>query len=153
NSGQTVWDSYDPHPNIREQLAGLADIVYISKGSKAPKAFDLASPITRDLQELMLFYPGSISPDKEGFKFEPLVESGPDSVTYDWDDYVSSGGFFGGMQLIDPTEKGVSRDQKSRVIAARITGHADNSGDKGIDHAKDAKPSKSAEINVIFVAE
>jgi ABC-2 type transport system permease protein len=154
NSGQTVWDSYDPHPNIREQLAGLADIVYISKGSKAPKAFDPASPVTRDLQELMMFYPGSISPDnKEGFKFEPLVESGPDSVTYDWDDYVSSGGFFGGMQLIDPTEKGISRDQKSRVIAARITGHASKNGDQGSDDAKDAIDSKSADIHVIFVAE
>jgi len=149
NSGQTVWDSYDPHPDIREQLAGLADIVYVAKANGAPKAFNSGSPITGGLQELMLFYPGSISPDNEGFKFEPLFESSPASVTYDWDDYVSSGGFFGGMQLIDPTEKGRSRDEKSRVIAARITGHASSEG-KDKESTKDAK---SADINVVFVAD
>ncbi len=156
NSGQTVWDAYDPHPNIREQIGPLVDLVYIAKGNKALKPFDLASPITHDLQELLLFYPGSISPDnKEGFKFEPLLESGPDSVTYDWDDYISTSGFMGGMSLADPTEKGISRDQKSRVIAAHITGQADKGGDKAGEGAKKSKfpESKSPEINVVFVAD
>jgi ABC-2 type transport system permease protein len=72
-------------------------------------------------------------------------------VTYDWDDYISSGGFpFGGLQPIDPTEKGISRDQKSRIIAARITGHAAPGGDNS---GEGAKNTKSPDINVVFVAD
>ncbi len=123
NAGQTVWDRYDPHPEIREMLeaAQLADIVYVAKSSGAKPAFNSDSKITRGLQEVMMFYPGSISPAAGSkLKFEPLLESSPVSVTHEWEEYVSSG-FMGMTQLLIPQEKG-HRDEKSRVIAARITG-------------------------------
>lgn len=144
NSGQTVWDRYDPHPEIREMLEAvqLADVVYVAKSSGAKQAFNSDSKITRGLQEVMMFYPGSISPAGDSkLKFEPLLESSPISVTHEWEEYVSSG-FMGMTQLLIPQAKS-QRDEKSRVIAARITGPAPG-GPEG---------KSGSEINVVFVAE
>jgi ABC-2 type transport system permease protein len=144
DSGQTVWDRYDPHPEIREMLEAvqLPDVVYVSKSSRAKRALNPDSRITNGLQEVMMFYPGSISPaGGSNLKFEPLLESSPDSVTHEWEEYVSSG-FMGMTQLLIPQDKGSMRDEKSRVIAARITGAAPG-----------GKDSKSADIDVVFVAE
>lgn len=150
NSGETIWDRYEPHPEIREMLRGmgLLDVVYVSPASKARFAFNPDSPITHGLQEVMLFYPGSIRPrEKSKLKFDPLLRSSPVSVTHDWDEYVS-GGFFG-MQLVMPPEKDPSRDQISPVIAARITGPA---GSAAASDDKD-KSDKSSDIDVVFVAD
>ena len=146
DSGQTVWDQYDPHPEIRELLEAwqLVDVVYVAASNKAKFAFNPESRITKGLQEVMMFFPGTIRPlEKSKLKFEPLLRSSPNSVTYEWDEYVSSG-FMGMTQLITPPAKDPAFDQASPVIAARITGPAPGgaSGDE-----------KSASINVVFVAE
>lgn len=148
DSGETVWDRYDPHPEIREMLRGmgLLDVVYVSPASKARFAFNPDSPISHGLQEVMLFYPGSIRPrEKSKLKFDPLLRSSPVSVTHDWEEYVS-GGFFG-VQLVMPPEKDPSRDQISPVIAARITGQA------GGGAASDDKSARTPDIDVVFVAD
>ncbi|HEY2253400.1 MAG TPA: Gldg family protein, partial [Planctomycetaceae bacterium] len=146
DSGQTVWDQYDPHPEIREWLESvqLVDVVYVATSNKARFAFNPDSPITRGLQEVMMFYPGTIKP-REGskLKFDPLLRSSPNSVTYEWDEYVSSAGFMGGMALMVPPPKDPALDQTSPVIAARITGPGSGGGGG----------EKSPSINVVFVAE
>jgi ABC-2 type transport system permease protein len=147
DSGQTVWDRYDPHPEIREMLEAvqLPDVVYISTTNRASQPINSDSRITRGLQEVMMFYPGSISPaGGSNLKFEPLLKSSPDSVTHEWEEYVNSG-FMGMTQLIIPDDKGSMRDAKSRVIAARITGTPSAS--------KDGKEGKAADLDVVFVAE
>ena len=146
DSGQIVWDQYDPHPEIRELLEAwqLADVVYVAASNKAKFAFNPDSRITQGLQEVMMFYPGTIRPlEKSQLKFEPLLRSSPNSVTYEWEEYVSSG-FMGLTQLIAPPAKDPAFDQASPVIAARITGPA--LGGASADE-------KSASINVVFVAE
>lgn len=144
DSGQTVWDQYDPHPEIRELLEAwqLVDVVYVAASNKAKFAFNPDSKITHGLQEVMMFYPGTFKP-KEGskLKFDPLLRSSPNSLTYEWDEYVVSGGPFGGTQLIVPPAKDPAFDQTSPVIAARITGPATGGAEK------------SASINVVFVAD
>jgi ABC-2 type transport system permease protein len=142
NTGQTVWDRTDRHPEIREMLSGqLADVVYIAPSKASPLAFNPDSRITRGLQEIMMFYPGSISPASgSNLKFEPLLESSRYSVTHEWDEYVTSSFF--GPQLVDPPDSGSARDEKSRVIAAKISGQ----GAAG-------KDGNSASINVVFAAE
>src|SRR5262249_27055874 len=117
-------------------------VVYVSTSSRANMPINPDSRITRGLQEVMMFFPGSISPaGGSNLKFEPLLTSSPNSVTHDWEEYISMGGFFGGMQLQIPPDQGAMRDEKSRVIAARITGPAPG------------KESKGANIDVVFVAE
>ncbi len=141
NSGQTVWDRTDRHPEIRDMLRGqLDDVVYVASSKDSPHAFNPDSRITRGLQEIMMFYPGSISPaGGSNLKFEPLLESSRYSVTHEWDEYVTSSFF--GVQTVDPPESS-SSDEKSRVIAARVTG----TGPAG-------KDGNSANLNVVFVAE
>ncbi|MBI3863406.1 MAG: Gldg family protein [Planctomycetia bacterium] len=141
DSGETVWDQYDPHPEFREWLRGVQfyNVVYVAASNKAKHAFNPDSRITQRLQEVMLFYPGSIRPHEGSkLKFEPLLRSSPQSVTYEWEEYVSSGGMFGGNIPIEPVPKDPRFDQISPVIAARITG---SNGDKG------------GTINVVFVAD
>jgi len=146
DSGQTVWDQYDPHPEIRELLEAwqLVDVVYVAASNKAKFAFNPDSKITHGLQEVMMFYPGTIKP-KEGskLKFDPLLRSSPNSLTYEWDEYIVTAGgpFGGGTQLIVPPAKDPAFDQTSPVIAARITGPAPGGAEK------------SASINVVFVAD
>ena len=143
DSGQTVWDQYDPHPEIREWLESvqLADVVYVAAPNKARFAFNPDSPITKGLQEVMMFYPGTIRPHEGSkLKFDPLLRSSPNSVTYEWEEYISSG-FMGGMQLITPPAKDPAFDQASPVIAARITGSTSGGAEK------------PTSINVVFVAE
>jgi ABC-2 type transport system permease protein len=143
NSGRTVWDPYDPHPEFREMLARqLADVVYISNSSKASSAFNPDSRITRGLQEIMMFFPGTIAPAKDAgrLKFEPLLKSGPQSLTYDWEDYMASS--FLGSHPVDPPERGPGTERSSQVIAARITGPAPA-----------AKEGTGGDLNVVFIAE
>lgn len=141
DSGETVWDQYDPHPEFREWLMGVQfyDVVYVAASNKAKFAFNPDSRITQGLQEVMLFYPGSLRP-REGskLKFDALLRSSPQSVTYEWEEYVSSAGMFGGNIPILPPPKDPRFDQVSPVIAARITG---TTGDKG------------ASINVVFASD
>ncbi len=147
DSEQIVGDRYCSHPEVRDWLTAMRvyDVVFVAAQNKARFAFNQESPITRGMQEVMMFYPGTIKP-REGskLKFDPLLRSSPESVTYEWKEYVRSqegpfGG--GGMELIRLPPKDPSLDQTSPVIAARITGTAAGSGDK--------TPS----INVVFIAD
>jgi ABC-2 type transport system permease protein len=143
DSGQTVWDQYDPHPEIHEWLesVGLIDVVYVAASNKAKFAFNQDSRITKGLQEVMMFYPGTIRPQEGSkLKFDPLLRSSPNSVTYEWDEYVSTG-MMGMSQPIVPPAKDPAFDQASPVIAARITGSVSGGAEK------------STSINVVFVAE
>ncbi|MBS0265273.1 MAG: Gldg family protein [Planctomycetes bacterium] len=144
---ETVWDRYDSDPKFREFLlsVGLYDVVYIDPASEARFAFNPESPITKDLHKVMLFYPGSLRPqEKRKLTFEPLMRSGPHSLTYGWNDYITSAGGMaamfggGGMMPVMPPAKSARDEEVSPVIAARITGSAGESG-------------KS--INAIFVAD
>ncbi len=146
DSEETVWDRYDAHPAFREMLMGfgLYDIVYVDPASHAKYAFNPDSPITRNLQKVMLFYPGSLRPrENSKFKFEPLMRSGPHSLTYQWNDYVTSAGGFmammgGGSVPVMPPAKSERDEEVSPVIAARITGSTED---------------KSRTINAVFVAD
>ena len=144
---ETVWDRYDPDPKFREFLmsVGLFDVVYIDPASEARFAFNQESPITRQLQKVMLFYPGSIRPlENSKLKFEPLMRSGPHSLTYPWNDYVTSAGGMmammggGGMIPVMPPAKSERDEVLSPVIAARITG---------------SSADKSKNINAVYVAD
>jgi ABC-2 type transport system permease protein len=147
DSEETVWDRYDPDPKFREMLMsfGLFDVVYVDPGSEARFAFNPDSPITRQLQKVMLFYPGSIRPQENSkLKFDPLMRSGPHSVTYPWNDYVTSAGGMmammggGGVVPVMPPAKSERDEEVSPVIAARITG---------------SSADKTKTINAVFVAD
>jgi ABC-2 type transport system permease protein len=156
-SGETVWDKYDSHPEIREQLLQMqfADVVYVTPPNKARFAFNPESNISRGLQEVMLFYPGQIKPQEGSkLKFEYLMRASPYSVTHDWDEYVVASPMGGIGGLLIPPEKPIT-EPLSPVIAARITGKpaADADDKNGDGSPKDGDGSSASGINVVFIAD
>lgn len=145
NSGESVWDRYVAHPELKDLFDAwqLYNVVDITPANEARDAFSKSSPVTRGLQEVLLFYPGVIKP-REGMKltFEPLLRAGVGCRTYEWNEYVR-GGFMGMMEIINPPDKDPADDIKAPVIAAHITGGA-KGGDSG---------GKGSGINVVFVAD
>lgn len=151
-SGETVWDSYDSHPEIREQLSAMqfADVVYITPANKARFAFNPESNISKGLQEVMLFYPGQIKPrENSKLDFEPLMRSSPHSSTHEWDEYVVASPMGGIGGLLVPQEK-PQREPMSPVIAARIKSKG-AAAEKPSGEGKDA--AKSESINVVYIAD
>lgn len=157
NSGETVWDRYyDAHPEFQDLFAAwqMFDVVYVTPANGIPDAFNQDNNVTKGLKEMMLFYPGRIMPrENSKLTFEPLLRGGLGCDTYEWEETISSGGFMGMMQLLDPPPKPFSRNRSSPVIAARITGKSAKTGVPGLD--EDGKPAAGGtdEINVIFVAD
>ena len=88
DSGQTVWDQYDPHPEIRELLEAwqLVDVVYVAATSKAKSAFNPDSKITHGLQEVMMF--SGHDPPKEQAEVRTLL--GQANSHLRMDEYVSA---------------------------------------------------------------
>ncbi|WP_373651176.1 MULTISPECIES: Gldg family protein [unclassified Schlesneria] len=137
---QIVWDntSLYLHPEYEKLLR--EEIISISPQSGNSKAFNPDSPITNRLQEVMLFFSGSIkerelrSGQEKTLEFTPLLLTGRNSGLLDWDDLVKSSMF--GMN-IDSNPRRIT-DEVAHIVAAEIVS------------TKDAKENK---INVIYVAD
>ena len=134
---QIVWDntSLYLHPEYEKLLR--EEIISVSTQSGNAKSFDPDSPVTRSLQEVMLFFSGSIRERKvrEGkektLEFRPLLLTGRNSGVLEWDELVKSSMF--GMNIdSNPTRV---MDEVAHVLAAQITS------------------TKEDKINVIYVAD
>lgn len=141
NFDEIVWDdtSLYLHPEYEKLLR--EEIISISPKSENAGAFNQSNPVTKSLQEVMLFFSGSIK-ERELAKgaekkldFQPLLVTGKRSGILQWDDLVKSG-MFGGMQ-IDPNPVRVM-DGYGHVLAAQIVS---------------VKDSKDPKINVIYIAD
>ena len=122
------------HPEYSELLR--PEIVAITPKSGLLKAFNPDSDVTSGLQEMFLFFSGTIKP-REGSKLEftPLLRTGQKSGLLDWKDLVKSSPF-GGIQIEDDPLRITGDD--AHVIAAEIVSPKNAQGDK---------------INVIYVAD
>lgn len=132
---QVVFDytAMTLHPEYTDLLR--PEIVSISRQSGMDSAFNQTSEITSGLQEVFLFFSGSIRP-REGSKLEftPLLHTGRRSGLLAWDDLVKSS--FMGIQIEEDPVRVIDKD--FHVVAAEIVS------------PKDAKENK---INVIYVAD
>ncbi|MCY2964815.1 MAG: GldG family protein [Planctomycetota bacterium] len=144
DSGESVWDRYDAHPELKDLFDSwqLFNVVYITPANEARDAFSKNSKITSGMQEMMLFYPGTMKP-VSGMKlnFEPLLRGSVACRTYKWDEYVRSG-MMGMMEILNPPDRDPSDDVRAPVIAAHITGPA-----------KSGEGKSDKKINVVFVAD
>ena len=132
---QVVFDytSLSLHPKYSELLR--PEIVSISPKSGLERAFNPDSNITSGLQEVFLFFSGTIRP-REGSKleFKPLLRTGKKSGLLDWKDLVKNS--FMGIQIEEDPLRVM--DDDAHVIAAEIVSPKNAQGDK---------------INVIYVAD
>ena len=132
---RVVWDKTIQvlHPEYADVVR--PEMVAISKKSGVNEAFSPNSEITNGLQEVLLFFSGTIE-KREGskLKYEPLMRTGTTSGLLDWDDFVSSG-MFGNIEIKDNPRRPV--DSLSHVVAMQIQSD------------KDAKDK----VNAVFVAD
>lgn len=138
---EMVWDetSLTLHPEYEKLLR--EEYLSVSRQSGNPDAFDRKSPVTKGLQEVMLFFSGSIKErevrkgQEKTLEFQPLLQTGKHSGILKWDDVVKTQ-MFGGMAF-DPNPVHVV-DGFAHILAARITSTKDAKGDK---------------VNVIYIAD
>jgi len=132
---RVVWDKtiLVLHPEYADVVR--PEMVAVSKKSGMEEAFSPRSEITNGLQELLLFFSGTIE-KREGtkLKFEPLLRTGKISGLLEWDDFVRPS-FFGGIDVVENPRRPV--DDLEHVVAAEIQSE------------KDAKDK----IHVIYVAD
>jgi len=107
-----VWDSYNPHPQLRQLPE---EVLFISPASGAEMAFQASEEMTAGLQEVVLLYAGAIE-GKEGTEFIPLMTTSPDSGLLRWNQLVRRTIF--GTTLVRILER--KPDEKSYVVAARL---------------------------------
>jgi ABC-2 type transport system permease protein len=111
-----VWDSYNPHPQLKSLPP---EVVFIAKGNQANEAFQSKDEVTSGLQEVVLLYPGMLRPrTSASTEFLPLLKTGKASGALRFD------------QLVERTLFGVALrtglphtpDKEGYVVAARIKG-------------------------------
>lgn len=122
------------HPEFADVVR--PEMVSISPKSGLESAFNQKNDITSGLQELLLFFAGTIRP-REGssLTFEPLLRTSTDSGLLDWDDFVQPG-MFGGVDIKDDPIRQIG--DVAHVCGAYIKSDEKAQGDK---------------VNVVYVAD
>ena len=115
NPALVVWDTYNPHPQLRSLPP---EIVFIGKGNQAAMPFQAKEGVTAGLQEVVLIYPGQLKERADGkTKFTPLITTGAAGGTLRWN------------QIVQRTIMGTTMAQgqphtpsgKAEIVAARVT--------------------------------
>jgi len=92
NKAQIVWDAYNPHPD----LANIRpEVVFVGRANKNPESFNDSFRASEGLQELVLLFPGTVSPTQSpDFTFEPIIKSSVISGSLNYNQVVQRS-FFG----------------------------------------------------------
>ena len=113
-----LWDSYNPHPDLSYMPS---EVVFLGPGNENPETFNPDVDVVRDLQELVLLYPGFLRPasgadvDPE-IEFEPLLRTGVVSGHTGYFSIVRQS-FFGPSINPNPVRE---QDDEEFVVAARV---------------------------------
>ena len=109
-----VWDSYNPHPELAHMPE---DVIFLGAGNENPATFNADDPMTAQLQELVLLFPGFLQAvDDPRFEFRPLLRSGMVSGANGYFSLVR-GTPFGPQVNPSPPRR---QDDDDYVVAARI---------------------------------
>jgi ABC-2 type transport system permease protein len=109
-----VWDSYNPHPELAHMPE---DVVFLGAGNENPATFSAGDPMTAQLQELVLLFPGFLeAADDPRFEFQPLLRSGMVSGANGYFSLVR-GTPFGPQVNPSPPRR---QDDDDYIVAARI---------------------------------
>ncbi len=131
-----AWDGFNPHPDLAELPR---ETVFVTSGNGNVNAINRSNPATARLQEVLLLYPGYLSPSNApGLTLEPLLQTGRVSGASSFFDLVRPTP--GGLALVPAPER--EPDGRQYVLAAHVTSQAPVSDRAG------AKP-----LNVIAVAD
>ena len=127
-----VWDAYNPHPELAHMPE---DVVFLGAGNENPATFDAGDPMTAQLQELVLLFPGSLQAvDDPRFEFQPLLRSGLVSGANGYFSLVR-GTPFGPQVNPSPPRR---QDDDDYIVAARIRSVGGAAAGEAEDAADDA---------------
>ncbi|MEM9702094.1 MAG: Gldg family protein, partial [Planctomycetota bacterium] len=134
-----VYDPYNPYPQFGDQVNDRYLFVRDRDDTDAAE-LNPDSPITEGLDQALLFYAGSVSPAAGADKqFTPLLTTGPDNGTIEWDEFgQQSFSPLSGPVIVPVRDPQGERAPQPGVLAARIQREAD-----GDDNG----------VNAIFVAD
>ncbi|MCP4783633.1 MAG: ABC transporter permease [Fuerstiella sp.] len=127
DNGQAVYDRMNPH----SQFGALPpEYVFVSRAGNPKQAFSSDSPITKDLDDLVCLYAGSIQETsrKKEQEFTPLLQTSGESGLLAWEEYISqqfSPFTMSPTAQINPQPKRFD-DTYSHVIAAHIRNESDD---------------------------
>ena len=171
DSGRAVWNLSDPHPGFKGEwppYLGAAWPEYYGPYDHAfvfivdedtREAFNPDSPITAGLNELLLFYPGSVSAALDSkLAFTPLITLGVESGSTAWDELTMTPTQT--TQYIDPrtgqirTEDDPARSQITQDSLFVINPNPRSYIDK-TDHvvAAHIQGEGDQKVNVVFIAD
>lgn len=153
NTGQTVWNLLDPHPDFRgqwpqerlgpvwpEQYGPYEKVFNFVKNNDKATLINQSDPITAGLKELLFIYPGTIKQSENSdLSFEPLITAGQASGVSRWNDVTQDDRQFNQYtmsltRIVKPNQP-APVDDIDHVIAAKISGQGDNA------------------VNVVFIAD
>lgn len=130
NSAQITWDTYNPHPDLAQIPP---EIVFVGAGNETTEPFNKEHIASSGLQEVVLLYPGSMSPSPSSpFTFQPLLRSGTVSGTLHYQQMVQRSIF--GTQLTDSRRLRHIPGNLDQTLAAYVHGTQKDSigGDKNL---------------------
>ncbi len=147
-SGENViWQDYNPMPKLTDFIT--REWVFVDYGSGAPQPFNLDSPATKQLQQVLFLFPGSVSGlNSSPLKFTELVSTSDRTGTVRYDQIFEPS--FMGQPRMNPNLSLVERPSNEKyVLAAHITGKPKTENipmhDQGAEtDAADAPSEKSA---------
>lgn len=123
DAGGVVFDQFNPHPEFFDVVR--PELVFVKPESGTREAFNPENPITQGLQEMLMFFPGSVRP-REGSNLEftkLLLTGSKNSGTLDWDE-ITQPGIFGGRTVNPfPFRR---PDEYAHILAARIKSKSDD---------------------------
>jgi ABC-2 type transport system permease protein len=115
DTNRIVWDTYNPHPQLRSLPP---EVVFVAK-----EGFTAADAVSSGLQEAVLLYPGTLKGRNDGkVKVTPLLETAASSGTLRWTQLVQQSMFGTTMAQGLPHKP----DGQKYILAARVSGSGRN---------------------------
>jgi ABC-2 type transport system permease protein len=147
-----IWQEYNPHLKIAALSTLPAEYVFIdtmTPGALDDEPFNSEEPITSDLQEVLLPFPGALEKDGPS-EFEPLIRTGNRTGVISFSDLQSVMQGFGDLDMMELRRR-ERPSGKSYVLAARVQRKADASAtalkmeDEGSPLKKSEDPPKQSD--------
>ncbi len=156
-----VVQKYNPYPRFQ----WIPEFVFVDQASSSQRTFSDADPITKDMQQLLFLFTGSVSPlNASQLKFRALVTTGNKTGVVP-QSRLWSRGFFGGGNLNPVRERDYETTATNYVLAAHIQGKykepsfmsdVEPKADVGAEAKLDPfqkEAAKEVDINVVLVAD
>ncbi|NNJ25347.1 Gldg family protein [Alienimonas chondri] len=129
-----VYDPYNPYPQFGDQVNDQYLFVR-DRDDTDVHELNPDSPVTRGLDQLLMFYAGPLSPAEGNEKqFTPLLTTGPGGGTIEWENFARSSfdPFAGGAVFVPNRDPQGDPTPQPSVLAARLQREAKGE-DKGVN--------------------